>query len=125
MSIKSCLVLRTDGYKEARSRGVMRVTFVSFSSLSELPECHVQIASNEECLDQLTCISLTPSIHVQLVAIVFLRVACTPSTHPSLAMPLLVRRLMDACGSSLEDGGVGERKEDLLMLRSALDYRAL
>ena len=61
---------------------------------------------------------------VQLVATLFLCVAYTPSTHPSLAKPLLVRRLMDACcldRGPLEAGGdEGERKEDLLMLRSAL-----
>ncbi len=69
-------------------------------SLSELPECHIEVAYNDECLEQLTCISLTPSVgivSVQLVATLFLCLAYNPLTHPSLTKPLLIRRLLDAC----------------------------
>lgn len=93
-------------------------------SLSELPECHIKIAYNEECLDQLTCISLTPTVRimsVQLVATLFLCVAYTPLTHPFLAKPLLIRRLLDACAKDRifrNEDEEDDKVQDMLMLRS-------
>ena len=91
--------------------------------MSELPECHAEIASNPDCLDQLTCISLTPSVRimsVQLVATLFLCVAYTPSTHSSLSKPLLIRRLMEASAKDrkFSSDNQDEGKQDMLMLRS-------
>ena len=87
--------------------------------MSELPECHLVIASHEECLEQLTCISLAPCaqmISIQLVATIFVCMAYTPSTHPSLAKPLLIRRLLDACTGQQ---AMESEPIDSLMLRSA------
>ena len=84
----------------------------------------MRIASNEGCLDQLTCISLTPSVHimsVQLVATLFLCVAYTPSTHPFLTRPLLIRRLMEASDKdrnfTFNNNDLEEGKQSVLMLR--------
>ena len=80
----------------------------------------MRIASNEACLDQLTCISLTPSVHimsVQLVATLFLCVAYTPSTHPFLTRPLLIRRLMEASNNSRNNNSNQDEAEKLLMVR--------
>ena len=61
-------------------------------------------ASNEVCLDQLTCLSFTPSLCdkpvVNQVAAAFIGMAYTPSTHPFLTRPLLIRRLMEASNKS-------------------------
>ena len=82
------------------------------------------IASNEACLDQLTCISLNPSFlitTVQLVATLFLCVAFTPSTHPFLTRPLLIRRLMEASDKdrkfTFNNSDLEEKKQNVLMLR--------
>lgn len=92
-------------------------------SLSELPECHTEIGFNQDCLEQLTCISLTPSVRVmsvQLVATLFLCAAYTPTTHPFLAKPLLIRRLLDACAEERVFPDEGEDgRQDILMLRLA------
>ena len=88
------------------------------------------MARHKECLDQLTCISLTPSVRtlsMQLVATLFVCMAYTPSTHPYLTKPLLVRRLLEACSkerksSRRQEEEEGEEEEedenlDVLMLR--------
>ena len=82
---------------------------ILFCSLGERPECHMTIASNESCLHQLTCLALTPSMEVyckHLVATIFMGIANTPSTHPYLAKPLLITRLLDACdGDEVRNAG--------------------
>ena len=81
-------------------------------------ECHAELAQNEDCLQQLTCLSLSPSVRtlsVQLVATLFLCVAYTPSTHPFLTRPLLIRRLLDACAK--DHGDNAEDEQDMLMVK--------
>ena len=70
------------------------------TSLSELPESQIEIATNQDVLFQLTCISLTPSVPIrsrQVIAMLFAGVAYTPSTHEHLAHPVIIRRLLVAC----------------------------
>lgn len=92
-------------------------------SLSELSECHLEIASNQECLEQLSCISLCPSVRimsVQLVATLFLCIAYTPDTHPFLAQPFMIKRLLSACAKErvfTDDDDDNDKRRDMLMLR--------
>lgn len=69
-------------------------------SFSELPECQMKIAMNQDVLFQLTCLSLTPSVHImfpQHVAMVFVSVAYTPSAHEHIAQSVIIHRLLEAC----------------------------
>ena len=91
------------------------------SSLSELPEVHLPIGTQPAVVEQLTCISLSPSVRTMsslLVATVFLCLAATPETHHHISTPLVIGRLIEAC--SLErDLKRGKDKEiDMLLLRS-------
>ena len=89
-------------------------------SLSELPECHMEIVNDGNVLHQLTCISLTPSVRImsaQLVATLFLCVASTPSTHSYICQPNLVRRLLAACEMSRVFSRDEDEHLDTLMLR--------
>lgn len=75
------------------------INILHSDSLSELPESHMEIASNEDALNQLTCISLTPSLRIlspQLVATLFLCLAYTPQTHKHITNPTFIRRLLEA-----------------------------
>lgn len=95
----------------------------SSSSLSELPEVHLPIATKLAVVEQLTCITLSPSVRTMsslLVATVFLCLAATPETHHHISTPLVIGRLIEAC--SLErDLKRGKDKEiDMLLLRSVL-----
>ena len=70
----------------------------------------MSIASKSDVLQQLTCISLTPSVRVmspQLVATLFLCVAYTPETHRHLADPVVIERLLEACGIPRREGDEG------------------
>lgn len=92
-------------------------------SLSELPECHVEIASNHDALHQLTCISLTPSVRIlspQLVATLFLCVAYTPETHQHIARPTYIRRLLEAYKIPRVPSAGDDLDEAALMLRYAM-----
>ena len=63
-------------------------------SLSELPECHMEIVYDGDVLHQLTCISITPSVRIMsahLVATLFLCVANTSTTHQYICQPDLIR----------------------------------
>ncbi len=69
-------------------------------SLSELPELHLEIVCNDDCMDQLSCLTLTPSFgisSVTSVGIIFLTLACTPETHSYLAQPHFIERLLKGC----------------------------
>ena len=71
----------------------------SLSSLSELPECQMDIATYPGCLEQLSCISVAPRVktfHVQLVATLFFRLAHSPETHPLLAPAQILQKILDA-----------------------------
>ena len=60
----------------------------------------MEIATNQDVLFQLTCISLTPSVRItstHFVAMLFAGVVYTPSTHEHLAHPVIIRRLLEAC----------------------------
>ena len=55
---------------------------------------------NQDVLFQLTCLSLTPSVHImfpQHVAMVFVSVAYTPNAHEHIAQSVIIRRLLEAC----------------------------
>ncbi len=65
--------------------------------MSEFPELHLEIASNDECMDQLSCFILTPSLDVysvQDVSGTFMSIAYTPETHIYLAKPRYIERLL-------------------------------
>ena len=88
--------------------------------MSELPECHLAIVVNDDVLQQLTCISLTPSVRImsaQLVATLFLCVAYTPSTHSYICRSDLIRRLLAACEMNRVFGRDEDKELDVLMLR--------
>ena len=79
----------------------------------------MEIATNEDALLQLSCISLTPSVRImspQLVATLFLCVAYTPGSHKYLAHPVIIRRLMEACKIKREFGQDEDTQMDTLML---------
>ena len=98
----------------------MKICVCQFCSLSELPECHMEIVCNEDVVDQLTCISLTPSVRImsaQLVATLFLCVAYTPTTHPYISQPDFIRRLLKACDMDRVFGSNENKQLDTLMLR--------
>ena len=82
-------------------------------SLSELPELHLEIACNDDCMDQLSCLTLTPSVNVsavRLVASTFLDIAHTPETHSYLANPLFIERLLKRCSRDWQN-------DDVLLLK--------
>ena len=81
----------------------------------------MEIATNQDVLFQLSCISLTPSVRImspQLVATLFLCVAYTPSTHEHLAHLVIIRRLLKACKMKREFGEKEDEETDTLMLWS-------
>ncbi len=77
------------------------VPFDFHNSLSALPELHLKIArSNDDCMDQLSNLTLTPSVGISsvlLVGIIFLCIAYTPETHSYLAKPHVIERLLKGC----------------------------
>lgn len=80
----------------------------------------MEIAHNEDALDQLTCISLTPSVRImsaQLVATLFLCMAYTPTTHYYISQPDFIRRLLHACEINRAFGNDEDKQLDTLMLR--------
>ena len=84
----------------------------------------MEIATNQDVLFQLTCISLTPSVRImssQLVATLFLCVAYTPSTHEHLSHPVIIRRLLKACKMKREFGEKEDEQMDTLMLWSVTE----
>lgn len=83
----------------------------------------MEIVCNEDVLNQLTCISLTPSVRImsaQLVATLFLCVAYTPSAHPYISQPDFIRRLLGACEMDRVFGSNEDKQLDPLMLRYML-----
>lgn len=109
------------GFTSPLSFLLSRLPLSLSSSLSELPEVHLPIATQPAVVEQLTCISLSPSVRTMsslLVATVFLCLAATPETHHHISTPLVIGRLIEAC--SLErDLKRGKDKEiDMLLLRS-------
>ena len=84
----------------------------------------MEIATNQDVLFQLTCISLTPSVRImssQLVATLFLCVAYTPSTHEHLSHPVIIRQLLKACKMKREFGEKEDEQMDTLMLWSVTE----
>ena len=80
----------------------------------------MEIVQNTDVLNQLTCISLTPSVRImsaQLVATLFLCVAYTPTTHAYICRPDLIRRLLTACELNRVYARDENKKLDTLMLR--------
>ena len=73
---------------------------LSLSSLAELPECRVQIASNEQLLQQFMGAMLTPS-YIYIVSLVtaagLLCLAYSSETHHHLAKPHIIDGIMEAC----------------------------
>ena len=71
------------------------------------------MARNEDCLHQATCLSLTPyavSFTKEFVATLFQCLANSPSTHPFLTRPPLIRRLLDMCAS--DDDSSDDESDD-------------
>lgn len=80
----------------------------------------MEIVYNEDVLNQLTCISLTPSVRImsaQLVATLFLCVAYTPMTHSYISQPDFIRRLLSACEMNRVFESSENKQLDALMLR--------
>lgn len=68
-------------------------------SLSELPECHLEIASNEDALEQMTNIGASPYLPIDCshrVVTIFLCLAHTPGTHEKISKPRYLTKLLDA-----------------------------
>ncbi len=89
------------------------IPFDFHDSLSELPELHLEIACNDDCMDQLSCLTLTPSVdvfEVQTVGTTFLNIAYTPETHIYLANPLFIERLLKGCSRDWQN-------DDVLLLK--------
>lgn len=84
--------------------------------MCELPETHIQIASNTEALRQLICVSHSPSYEVllsQLVATIFLCLAHSHEVHSYLAQPEVVSSILEACDVR-KDQGIEEKDHILL-----------
>ena len=82
----------------------------------------MEIATNQDVLLQLTCLSLTPSVHImfpQHVAMVFVTVAYTDSTHEHIAQSVIIRRLLEAC--KMRELGQKDDQIEILMLWSVHD----
>ncbi len=82
-------------------------------SLSELPELHLEIACNDDCMDQLSCLTLSPSFGISSVTSVdniFLTLACTPETHSYLAKPHFIQQLLEGCSRDWQN-------DDVLLLK--------
>ena len=74
---------------------------ISLDSLTELPECRLEIASNKDILHQVSCVSVAPppldSLPSQQAAILFSNLAFTPEAHQYIADSVYVGRLLKAC----------------------------
>ena len=89
------------------------------SSLSELPEVHVEIATRTGVLQQLICISLSPSVRTMsslLVATMFLCLAATPETHQHISTQGIIG-LLEACALDRDVKGDKEKEMDVLLLK--------
>ncbi len=78
-------------------------------SLSELPELHLEIACNDDCMDQLSCLTLAPSFEISSVTsvgIIFLNLARTPETHSYLVQPHFIQRLLEGCSRDWQNDDV-------------------
>lgn len=67
-------------------------------SVCELTEVHHQIASNHDALDQMVCLSHSPSTQIlwsMLVSTVFLCLANSVTVHKYLTQPDIIESLMD------------------------------
>ena len=67
---------------------------------AELPECRLQIASNETILHQLVAVMLTPTYKyiASLVTVAgLLCLAYSPETHQYLARPFVIDGIIEAC----------------------------
>ena len=73
--------------------------FLDSDSLVELPECRLEIASNQAILHQVSCVSIAPSLSIycpQLIASFFGNLAFTPESHQYIADSTYIRRLLGA-----------------------------
>ena len=92
---------------------------LSIYSLSEFPDLHLKIACNDECMDQLSCLILTPSLDISSVHYVsgtFVSIAYTPETHIYLAKPHYIEQLLKGCSRDWQFSENDEMK-DLLLLK--------
>lgn len=88
-------------------------------SLSELPEVHMTIASRPDVLQQLICISLSPSVRTMsslLVATLYLCLAATPETHRHISTVGTVG-LLEACSLQRDSKGDKEKEMDIQLLK--------
>ena len=72
----------------------------SLDSLTELPECQLEIASNKDILHQVSCVSVAPKFESstsQEVAALFSNLSFNPDTHKYIADSVYVGRLLKAC----------------------------
>ena len=75
-------------------------------SITELPECRLEIASNKDILHQTSCISVAPSLTInsaQVIASFFSNLASTPETHQYITNSVYLHRLLQACEMFLEE----------------------
>ena len=73
---------------------------ISLDSLTEPPECRLEIASNKDILHQVSCVSVAPaldSLPAQQAAVLFSNLAFTPEAHQYIADSVYVGRLLKAC----------------------------
>ena len=73
---------------------------ISLHSLTELPECQLEIASNKDILHQVSCVAVAPDLEIlpsRRVAILFSNLAFTPEAHQYIADSVYVGRLLMAC----------------------------
>ena len=73
---------------------------ISPGSLTELPECQLEIASNKDILHQVSCIAVAPSLsidYLELAASFFGNLASTSLTHQYIADSVYIDRMLQAC----------------------------
>ena len=88
-------------------------------SLAELPETHMELASNAAFLEQTFSISHCPSFDVrsvQLVGVMFLCLSYTEGTHEFLAKPEYIQGLLSAHTVEHVEGLSSENPADSILL---------
>ena len=85
-------------------------------SVCELTEVHQQIASNRDALDQMICLSHSPSTQIlwsMLVSTVYICLANNVSVHKYLTQPGIIEGLMDV--SQLHKVKTAEHLDSILL----------
>ncbi len=86
--------------------------------INSLSELHLEIACNDECMDRLSCLILTPSLDISSVLYVsgiFVSIVYTPETHIYLAKPRYIERLLKGCSRDWQFSANNEIKDVLLL----------